>query len=92
MNLSYLLSSVCSHSHLSSPNHLFHPYLFYPHLLSQLILCIIVGNLVYVGSKASFIRSLMIGKVSEITGAEHEPRYESMFLQGMSVTVHDDDE
>ena len=36
----------------------------------------------YVGSKASFIRSLMIGKVSEITGAAHEPRYETMFLQG----------
>ena len=24
----------------------------------------------------------MIGKVSEITGAAHEPRYETMFLQG----------
>eukprot|EP00596_Hydrurales_sp_CCMP1899_P009618 CAMPEP_0119034286 /NCGR_PEP_ID=MMETSP1177-20130426/1284_1 /TAXON_ID=2985 /ORGANISM="Ochromonas sp, Strain CCMP1899" /LENGTH=1580 /DNA_ID=CAMNT_0006991613 /DNA_START=41 /DNA_END=4783 /DNA_ORIENTATION=- len=41
------------------------------------------GNLVYVGSKASFIRTLMIGKVSEITGEGHEPRYETMFLQGM---------
>jgi type IV secretory pathway VirB3-like protein len=42
---------------------------------------------VYVGSKASFIRSLMIGKVSEITGARHEPRYESIFLQGVCVHV-----
>jgi superfamily II RNA helicase len=41
------------------------------------------GNLVYVGSKASFIRTLMIGKVSEITGEGHEPRYETLFLQGI---------
>ena len=44
------------------------------------------GNLVYVGAPASFIRSLMIGKVSNITGAGHAPRYETCFLQGMLST------
>lgn len=44
------------------------------------------GNLVYVGSRSSFIRSLMIGKLSNITGAGHPPRYETMFLQGMLST------
>ena len=52
------------------------------HLIHFLIEFGTLGNLVYVGSQASFIRSLMIGKVSEITGAAHEPRYETMFLQG----------
>jgi hypothetical protein len=65
-------------------------YLFYSKIClpfqstnSSLFFQTLTGNLVYVGSKASFIRSLMIGKVSEITGARHEPRYESIFLQGV---------
>jgi hypothetical protein len=42
------------------------------------------GNLVYAGSRSSFIRSLMMGKVSEITGSGGKPPlYESLFLQPM---------
>lgn len=39
------------------------------------------GNLVYAGMRISRIRRLMIGKVANITGVHHNPRYESLFLQ-----------
>lgn len=39
------------------------------------------GNLVYAGSRASFIRDIMIGHVANITGEIYEPRYPTMFLQ-----------
>ena len=39
------------------------------------------GSLVYAGARASFIRSLMIGQVANITGTNYPPRYESLFLQ-----------
>lgn len=44
------------------------------------------GNLVYAGARGSFIRSLMIGQVANITGRTFPPRYETAFLQGMLAT------
>lgn len=44
------------------------------------------GNLVYAGARASFIRSLMIGQVANITGNLFPPRYETVFLQGLLAT------
>ena len=46
------------------------------------------GNLIYVGSRAKFIRSLMIGKVSHITGRNElgqviEPRYPALLAQSI---------
>ena len=85
---------ICSRiSYFFYSHHIFLCIPFFPffHLPTQFTLLLFysslisTGNLVYVGSKASFIRSLMIGKVSEITGARHEPRYESIFLQGVCV-------
>ena len=46
------------------------------------------GNIVYVGSRPSFIRELMIGKVAKIQGAPKSPKYPTMFLQGMLSTRH----
>lgn len=46
------------------------------------------GNIVYVGSRPSFIRELMIGKVAKIQGAIKNPKYPTMFLQGMLSTRH----
>jgi hypothetical protein len=46
------------------------------------------GNLVYAGARSSFIRSLMIGKVSQISGVLKNPKYDTMFLQGMLSTRH----
>eukprot|EP01034_Spumella_vulgaris_P027120 gene27121-33797_t len=39
------------------------------------------GNLVYAGVRTRIVRRLMIGTVSNITGANHAPRYESLILQ-----------
>lgn len=46
------------------------------------------GNLVYVGSRAKFVRKLMIGEVSNITGRQHEPQYYAMALQGLLAPRH----
>lgn len=46
------------------------------------------GNLVYVGSRAKFIRKLMLGEVSNITGRNFEPRYPVMFLQSLLSPRH----
>lgn len=46
------------------------------------------GNIVYSGMRISHIRRLMIGKVSHITGRNHNPRYESIFLQPLLSPRH----
>lgn len=46
------------------------------------------GNIVYVGSRPSFIRELMIGKVAKVQGSRQNPKYPTMFLQGMLSTKH----
>lgn len=46
------------------------------------------GNIVYAGSRPSFIRNLMIGAISPITGEGKLPKYDSMFLQGMVSPRH----
>lgn len=46
------------------------------------------GNLVYAGMRVSRIRRLMIGTVSNITGKDHNPRYESLFLQPILAPRH----
>ena len=46
------------------------------------------GNLVYVGSRASFTRKLMIGEVSNITGKNQNPQYPAMALQGILSPRH----
>ena len=46
------------------------------------------GNIVYSGMRISHIRRLMIGKVSHITGRNHSPRYESIFLQPLLSPRH----
>jgi len=46
------------------------------------------GNIVYVGSRPSFIRELMIGKVAKVQGARQSPKYPTVFLQGMLSTKH----
>lgn len=46
------------------------------------------GNLVYAGSRSSFIRRLMIGEVSNTTGTAYPPRYPTLFLQTMLSPRH----
>jgi hypothetical protein len=46
------------------------------------------GNLVYVGSRAKFVRKLMIGEVSNITGSQHQPQYPALALQGLLAPRH----
>lgn len=46
------------------------------------------GNLVYAGARASFIRTLMIGEVSNTTGEKYDPRYPTIFLQSMLSPRH----
>eukprot|EP00600_Ochromonadales_sp_CCMP1393_P002111 CAMPEP_0174983034 /NCGR_PEP_ID=MMETSP0004_2-20121128/16887_1 /TAXON_ID=420556 /ORGANISM="Ochromonas sp., Strain CCMP1393" /LENGTH=1782 /DNA_ID=CAMNT_0016235177 /DNA_START=1 /DNA_END=5349 /DNA_ORIENTATION=+ len=46
------------------------------------------GNLVYAGMRINHIRRLMIGTVSNITGVNHNPRYESLFLQPVLSSRH----
>lgn len=46
------------------------------------------GNLVYAGMRVSRIRRLMIGTVSNITGRDHNPRYESLILQPILAPRH----
>jgi len=46
------------------------------------------GNLVYAGSRSSFIRKLMIGEVANTTGEKYDPRYPTLFLQYMLSPRH----
>merc|ERR1719453_1317743 len=46
------------------------------------------GNIIFAGLRASSVRKLMIGKISNITGQCHNPRYETLALQAVLAPRH----